>query len=449
MTHDAPTVHLESLVADADGSDARGVLTSSVGEVRWVASRPSGGEWHVRAERDPDADDLSWALAQELLDAEGSREAIRRALRDARPALVTPLAPGGKSLFSGLRRLGEEDFFTELFARVLERCPALGRRLARRWAGVDGGLEWIETQVWLTPGERVDLVLVVLADDGRRILLVVESKVGAGADANQLNRYARRLDDQQARYRAREARLLLVTRDHDPVDPDVVWADLPRPVQLTQHRWHEAWSEAKAVEPAAPGAIWAQELATYMEEQGMTPTDPFDPALMRAAVMLQPALRSLESILEGPVTDRFAALAHPGTVSPPGSIKAGTLRDRGQWTLNSDIFWAWMWVGFSLREAMAHDAPDAWVGLDVNPRHPYAAAFRADLDDFRRTHPHWNVYNTDLPTLWAGADLTRSLSSFAAEPDPLGATRAWLLGALADLEAFKAAHPRWWNNGEE
>ena len=70
------------------------------------------------------------------------------------------------------------------------------------------------------------------------------------------------------------------------------------------------------------------------------------------------------------------------------------------------------------RESRVRRWPEGWAGIEVNPRHPKGAAFRADLEALGVKHPEWDDYETDAPTYRAGVVKRHSRVAYGRQLRP-------------------------------
>lgn len=284
-----------------------------------------------------------------------------------------------ETLFGRISRHGvsiardpREDRLTEVCAAVwcASPCAGLALHVARGWLTSaaaadptarltrlrdlldDESAPWecrIKTQgmVWTRGGtRRPDLELAfhqLGTDENRRLVLLVEVKHGSKPDREQLHAYVQALEQRTQH----GAVILVAPRSSYPFDPAQI------PGAVLQMTWEDSARRVATFDTADPvGAFLADELGTYLREEGLMDPDAITPEHFAALAHYQEARRALTRACEL-AAKRVDALWAPG--EPADSWRSrGDIRqtwwlypseadddrsvDAGEWRLGWNLF---------------------------------------------------------------------------------------------------------------
>ena len=163
------------------------------------------------------------------------------------------------------RRRPWEDWFTESFAAVLDQYPKLGAAYASHLIGRDVDTADIETQRTFD-NARPDMWVDARDAEGGRHVVMVEHKLGAPAEARQLQDYEQRLQSFPAKTRT----LVHIAGSSTPPDFRVTTAGVEfKCLKWFQiYRWLARWTTGART--GGESAEFADELLKFMEKWGMT-----------------------------------------------------------------------------------------------------------------------------------------------------------------------------------
>ena len=164
-----------------------------------------------------------------------------------------------------LGRVPWEDWFTESFAAVLNRYPKLGAAYAGYLTGCVVETADIETQRTFD-NARPDMWVDARDADGGRHVVMVEHKMGAPAEAPQLQAYERRLQKLTAETRT----LVHIAGSSAPPDfkSTVASVRFKRLKWFQIYRWLARWTAS--VRSGGQNTEFVDELLRFMEKRGMT-----------------------------------------------------------------------------------------------------------------------------------------------------------------------------------
>ena len=190
-------------------------------------------------------------------------------------------------------RTPSEDYFTELFSAVLEKCEALGTTIVGKLISLnDITTARIQTQKYFRSfRRRVDMYVTMRDGAGREHVMIIESKLDSVQAENQLADYIEIL----ARHRDATTRTLIyVTRKSEKLDVPTLENQQPS-VSFKHLRWSQVydWIKECAETLDEHDAAWKEllnELLALMEDWNMG--GEIGARLMRAALVFHNSLDS-------------------------------------------------------------------------------------------------------------------------------------------------------------
>ena len=256
-------------------------------------------------------------------------------------------------------RLPWEDWFTESFAAVLDQYPKLGVAYAGYLIGRDVETAEIETQRTFD-NARPDVWVDAHDADGGRHVVMVEHKMGAPAEAPQLQAYERRLQ----RLTAETRTLVHIAGSSAPPDFEVTSGG----VKFKCFKWFQIyrWLERWTASPRTGGesAEFLDELLKFMEKWGMT--------------------------IEISMNELVAATAY----------RTNQVEQRLKQILDS------AWDDCGMTDALGETDGRRWPKTEVErQRSPRIVRHGVHVElgfDFSRQDAEWDVSRLQMPSAWVG-----------------------------------------------
>ena len=219
-------------------------------------------------------------------------------------------------------RTPREDYFTELFASVLEKCGYLGTTIIGKLICCDNITKvTLQTQKHFSSlGRRVDLYVTAWDGNGQRHVLVVESKLDSVEGENQLYDYIDLLAQDDG---AHSRTLAYVTKkSEDPGISELECQGRQKNVTFRHLKWSQVygWIRERVEGLDEPNLTWEgllKELLALMEDWNMG--GPISARSMRAAVIYHNSLNSGERLFEliNSAWDESLDAAVPGRFTYP------------------------------------------------------------------------------------------------------------------------------------
>lgn len=311
------------------------------------------------------------------------------------------------SLFNTLLRLQSrhtdrtplEDYFTELFAYLLQDAPDILAAFIRRFGltRLPGPVvASVQTQVRYNrleehdSGSRPDLVLQV-ESAGEVGLVFIESKLGSKEMQGQLQRYAEHLANHPG---LQERTLVFITRDYEPKKAADVLANVPdMGICFVQLRWYDVYlfltrNYAKN---------WlAREVGRFMEKNRMTQNVQFNPIDLLALTNFRQAKSMMDESLETAVLKRLQQFGGSG-MKLAGAMQQ--FERHGRYILIADQQEGlWVGLGYFMPAEDSLAYPQIGLTLEVNTQ-VNASSAKAVVDAMQ-------AVVRDQPAEWSGTELT-------------------------------------------
>ena len=282
------------------------------------------------------------------------------------------------------RRTPREDYFTELFASVLEKCEYLGTAIVEKLICCNNIKKvTLQTQKHFSSlGRRVDLYVTAWDGNGQRHVLVVESKLDSVAGENQLSDYIELLaQDEDACSRT----LAYITKNsEDPGISELECQGRRNNVTFKHLKWSQVykWIEECVEELEGPNLTWEgllKELLALMEDWNMG--GPISARSMRAALDYHNFLGSGARLVQELINPAWWESGNDKVLGPT----------QGKWRRDYPRGWQ--------NSPGLVNYGGAWIGM----------GFRFDRED-----DVWNVYEVELPS----AAVTISSGAVGGNPFP-------------------------------
>lgn len=196
----------------------------------------------------------------------------------------------------------------------------------------------------------------------------------------------------------------------------------------------------------------AEEVMTFMEEQGMASSYRFSATDLMALSGVPRAFEILDETLDEEVKAELESFAGNKVKREPEAMN--NLRFHRRYVVMVPLH-GWhlvCYAGYQMRtpgdytavSRVPDDYPVIVVALEAQPG---AAGRKASVAAMKRIglNEGWETYSTDDPRGWAGARRTRSLAVLLSEQDHVGAVKNFFIDSIqqlkAELTAFIKEHP--------
>jgi len=352
------------------------------------------------------------------------------------------------SLHSGITP--EENFFTEVFVAVLSRNKELLREFLHRF--FEYSEEYyssrVESQVSLSrlegheSGSRPDVVIELFNGESDTYdLILIESKLGSLEGPNQLARYAEHLAVTFSG--ARNRYLVYITRNFDPKDWPKVTGRVGERIIVKTIRWSQFYSLLQDFRQDS----LLDEMAIYMEENGMTEKNKLLPTDLSAMTAFPRLIDFMQSSLEGEVEQKFKAVLG----CKPRDLFGMQARSEGRviWWHEINRDWAFG-VGYFFDEG-GREYPSIGLLIEIDPKSSHwqeiAPVLKQVADDLNEKAVSWQIFDLEHPENWTRLLIQESIANILANSDHLLAIRKRLLWYLDQVEAIKKRYPSLpWNS---
>ena len=300
-------------------------------------------------------------------------------------------------------RTPSEDYFTELFSAVLEKCEALGTTIVGKLISLnDITTARIQTQKYFRSfRRRVDMYATMRDGAGREHVMIIESKLDSVQAKNQLADYIEIL----VRHRDATTRTLIyVTRKSEELDVPTLENQQPN-VSFKHLRWSQVYDWIKERTEALDGhdAAWKEllnELLALMEDWNMG--GEISARSMRAALVFHNSLDSEARLVQEFIDPAWDKSDIDNFLGPTN----------GNWSFKNYPY-SWQTsprlTNFrNVRIAMGFrfDRRDeVWNVDDLELPSAAVTVVRGDADDFPRPSRKWQpgpVDGMDEGDLWFG-----------------------------------------------
>lgn len=345
-----------------------------------------------------------------------------------------------ESLFSRLfiyrpseHRNPAEDFFTEIFAFLLENVDGLlGEILSRSKVITQGQLEITEVktqcQFSMQSGDIRPDIFVRFSANNENWLLFIENKIDAREGERQLESY---LD-----YLGKKAKedtdcvLLYITQFYDPkkVDP-------PSRVIFRQLRWGQIYEFLTKFESNE----FVFQARLYMKENGMSMSRNFSSDHLKAMMQWIAVREMMDESFQGPVEEMFKGITNGVKYDPDSADE--NLRDyEDYFYVVGDLFW--VGIGYVLTNTIDKDYPDVGGTIAVEPGFSNREQVISALSEFERENDGWKLRGNPYDkkeAVWI--EKLRSLKEFINSEDDIALIQTWFLEVLLDVEKFQKGNP--------
>lgn len=339
-----------------------------------------------------------------------------------------------------------EDYFTEMFAYLLQDAPEiLAAWLVRfKLTQLPGPLlARVATQVSYDRLEghdrdsRPDLVLQVEAA-GRLGLVFVESKIGSKEGDDQLRRYAEHL---AAQTDVEERVLVYVTRDYEPKE-EINQLDcmLRGRVRFVQLRWYEVYHFLKKNH----FSHWlAREVGQFMGKKRMTQELQFSPVDLVAMTNFKRAKTMMDQSLSGDVMNRLQRFGSRDTIKLDQAMRQ--LEHQERYVLVAyQLEGLWVGLGYFMPKDDSFSYPKIGLKLEVNTHAQGNAAVVLEvMQAILRENPgQWSGPPITQTKQWVGIDRVQPLHNFLQKEDHQQEVKKYFLDCLETLEGIRLRYPQ-------
>jgi hypothetical protein len=357
------------------------------------------------------------------------------------------------SLFNTLLRLQSrhtdrtplEDYFTELFAYLLQDAPEILTGLLLRF-----GLTRLPGQVFARVDTQVsygqleghdrdsrpDMVLRLEAGD-QIGLLFIESKIGSTEGPKQLRRYAEQL---AAQPKIAERTLVYITRDYEPKDASKLLRGFDAgAVRFIQLRWYEVYYFLKKTFTSH----WlAREVCRFMEKNRMEQALQFNPADLLALSNFRQAKAMMDESLNGPLMRRLQQFG--GEKIKFDLAMEQFERHNRYIIILRQLNGLWAGIGYFMPTEDPFGYPEIGLMLEVDTK---AAKQPQDvvkaMQEVVAAQPQeWKDYNQSMTRQWVNIYRRQPLQNFLQGPDHQQKVRAYLLDCIDALDAIRSRYPQ-------
>lgn len=356
------------------------------------------------------------------------------------------------SLFNTLLRLQSrhtdrtplEDYFTELFAYLLQDAPdILAAFLVRfKLTQLPGPVfASVQTQVRYSRleehevGSRPDLVLQV-ESAGELGLVFIESKVGSEEIPGQLQRYAEHLAKQVG---VSERVLVFITRDYEHKEAADILANVPDSgIQFVQLRWYDVYFFLNK----GYSKNWlAREVCRFMEKNRMAQNLQFNPIDLLALTNFGQAKRMMDQTLDGAVLNRLQQFGGSG-------IKMGVAMQQferqGRYILIADqLQGLWVGLGYFMPREDSLSYPRVGLTLEIDTRvdAESAKAIVEAMQAVAEGSADWSGTELTTTRQWVSINRQQPLQDYLHGENHLQQVTAYLLECLDAVEQVRKAYP--------
>lgn len=356
------------------------------------------------------------------------------------------------SLFNTLLRLQSrhtdrtplEDYFTELFAYLLQDAPdILAAFLVRfKLTQLPGPVfASVQTQVRYSRleehevGSRPDLVLQV-ESAGELGLVFIESKVGSEEIPGQLQRYAEHLAKQVG---VSERVLVFITRDYEHKEAADILANVPDSgIQFVQLRWYDVYFFLNK----GYSKNWlAREVCRFMEKNRMAQNLQFNPIDLLALTNFGQAKRMMDQTLDGAVLNRLQQFGGSG-------IKMGVAMQQferqGRYILIADqLQGLWVGLGYFMPREDSLSYPRVGLTLEIDTRvdAESAKAIVEAMQAVAEGSADWSGTELTTTRQWVSINRQQPLQDYLHGENHLQQVTAYLLECLDAVGQVRKAYP--------
>jgi hypothetical protein len=348
------------------------------------------------------------------------------------------------SLFSHLfkyrpseHRNPEEDFFTEIFAFLLENIDGLLAEILNHFQIIPQGqlkITGVETQLQLNFQLR-DIrpdIFIRFSLDEIKWLLFIENKIGAREGEQQLENYLNYLGREVEK--GTNCALLYITHFYDPkkVDP-------PQGVLFYQIRWWQIHEILGLIKFESDPVVFQARL--YMKESGMSMSRNFSSEHTRAMAQWISVKAMMDESFRGSVEEKFKKINRGVKFDPEKAAQDLLFLEDYLYIAG---YYFWIGIGYSLTDTIDKDYADVGGAIVVEPEFSKnRAQVIASLKEFAKKNDSWkprgNQYDKK-EAFWI--EKLRSLKEFINSEDDIDLIQLWFLEILSDVEEFQKDYPQ-------
>lgn len=357
------------------------------------------------------------------------------------------------SLFNILLRLQNrhidktplEDFFTEIFAYLIQDAPDVLGAFVFRFKLTQLQLPVmasVSTQVSYDRLETHDMdsrpdIVVRIESEGRHGLVFIESKIASKEGYKQLQRYAEHLAEQP---QLEERTLVYVTRDYDPKDASkILTKQASTGIRFIQLRWYDVYSFLKK----SFSQHWlALEVCRFMETNHMAQNLQFSPIDLLALTNFRQAKSMMDQSLDGEVLVRLQKFGGSG-------LKLTSAIKQFDWHGRYIIFadqrnGLWVGIGYFMPDDDAFTYPRVGLTMEVNTRAPGDAKVVVEaMQAIMREKPiEWTGDNVTVTNHWVSIHRVKPLHDFLSGEDHQHQVKSYFLDCLKELEEIRTRYPQ-------
>ncbi|NJN96454.1 MAG: PD-(D/E)XK nuclease family protein [Anaerolineales bacterium] len=337
-----------------------------------------------------------------------------------------------------------EDYFTEIVAYLFRTNPDILYAWLKSISLLDTN-PYIHADIstqqkhnrleYHLTGSRFDIVIEL--STGMYVdIILLESKIGADEQPDQLKKYAEILD---RRSNNRKKTLLYVTRDFDPKDGSVILKGV-KEVSFKQERWYTLYE----VLQSQPENILLNEVIAFMKEHNLGLNNRF----LADSMFTLPYLTKgytfeelIEATIWGRVSEKFKQVV--GKIESR-RVTLDQLKERGRYLVYAFFQDWWCGLGYHLDQNL-HAAgipgypPTISLILEVSPTSRKRQAIIKAMEEIAK-RPGWRGYHLDELS-WSGVIFERDIQDFLSEEDQIVVISSYLLQLLDELAKIKELFP--------
>jgi len=330
-----------------------------------------------------------------------------------------------------------ENYFTEIVAGLFRRNP----QILYQWLVKIGALEHfptiseptrIYTQGRYT-GSQPDF-FVEINEANCKTVILVESKISYKLGPNQLERYAKVLEEHFPH--AQKRCLIFISHTYLPVDQIAILKDTSKDLVCF---YKANWDDFYHLLTTFPDDTLASETRQFMKERGMAQENQFTLKDLSALISFPKMLNLMEACLSNEVLDAFRKFT-------------GNQRARPKYDADWGAYWvcqdaeAWfLGIGFFFGEQ--EDEPRLALEFYAKPS-VKMPGFILMLKDLLKLD-EWEPYDWDGkddkkigPEVWPGVSRSVYIKEFVDKEDNISLIKSFLLQRMDEIVFIKKQYPK-------